>query len=76
MAALSQAIGAEPGDPAAKMLNPWLPLRLNFTGTALPAFTPFMTGRLSIGWKKPVQLKTTDTVKLPVAVLPWPSVIS
>src|SRR5690242_18474616 len=38
------------------MFSPWFPPRLNLTGTALPAFTPFTTGRLSTGWKNPLKL--------------------
>lgn len=44
------------GYPAAKMLKPWLPPRVNFTGTALPALTLFSTGRLSTGGKNPWKL--------------------
>lgn len=56
------------------MFRPWFPLKLNFTGMALPALTLFKTGRLSIGWKKPFQLKLTVIRKLPFAVLLWESV--
>jgi hypothetical protein len=36
-----QLSDTEYGLPAAKILKPLLPLRLNFTGTPLPAFTAF-----------------------------------
>ena len=52
-AAASQAIGADDGEPAAKIERPWLPLRVNFTGTAAPPFIRFKAGRASMGWKKP-----------------------
>src|SRR4051794_8035083 len=56
------------------MLNPLLPLRLNFTGIDLPALTVFSTGGLPTGEKKPVKSYNTVTVRLHVAVLPLLSV--
>jgi hypothetical protein len=49
---------------AAKMFNPLLPLKLNLTGIALPAFTEFNVGKLLTGEKNPVKLYSTVTVKL------------
>jgi hypothetical protein len=51
-----QLSGTEYGLLAAKILRPLLPLRLNFTGTPLPAFTEFKVGGLATGEKKPVKL--------------------
>ena len=52
----SQGITPICGLFAAKMLSPLFPLRLNFTGIALPAFTTFSIGRLPTGEKKPVKM--------------------
>jgi hypothetical protein len=41
---------------AAKMFKPLSPLRLNFTGIALPAFTAFRVGGLFTGEKNPLKL--------------------
>src|SRR5438309_8980804 len=54
-AELLHVIGPDPGTPPAKMFNPKLPPKLNFTGIALPALTELTTGRLSTGWKNPVK---------------------
>ncbi len=49
-------MGPEEGESGANMLKPLLPLRLNFTGIALPALTMLSTGGLLTGWKNPVKL--------------------
>ena len=56
------------------MSRPLFPLRLNFTGIALPAFTEFKVGGLPTGEKKPVKSYNTVTVKLQVLELPVRSV--
>ncbi len=50
-----QVYEALAGEPLLKMFNPWLPLRRNLTGIALPALTVLTVGRLSTGGKKPAQ---------------------
>src|SRR5262245_34464123 len=57
----------------AKTFMPWLPPRLNLTGTADPAFTPF-TVVFETGAKNPVHAKFTVAWKVPLAAFPCASV--
>jgi len=70
----SHGIVPDAGEPAAKMFKPLFPLRLNFTGIALPALTMLSVGGLPTGEKNPVKSYSTVTVKLQLAVFPEVSV--
>jgi hypothetical protein len=57
-----QAAAADDGDPAARMLSPQSPPRLNFIGTALPAFAPVTQGAGATGLKNPVTIPEVRAV--------------
>ena len=46
-----------PGYPSAKMVRPWFPLRLNFTGIARPALATLTCGGLATGCKESLELR-------------------
>ncbi len=62
VASVPHVYAAEVGDPDAKMVNEPDWQYPNLTGTAAPAFTTFITGALSTGSKKPVNVQGTDVV--------------
>lgn len=51
-----QLTGIDPGDPAAKIAIPSSPPRLNFTGTACPAFAVLTAGAAAMGAANPEKL--------------------
>src|SRR5262245_10944353 len=66
-------MGPEDGEPTANIPRPLNPLKLNFTGMALPALTTLTTGKLSTGWKKPAKLYCTITLNVHVLGVVVPS---